>query len=86
MNIDNPLSESDLNNKLKKINKLTTSMGNATSVKTLVTKGLLDTYRIIIESTTIGRIPVVIAFKQCTASLLQLLYDYSNKKRIILKI
>ena len=67
MNIDNPFTEPELNSKLRKLNKLTTSLipGSTQVNKTLLTKGLMDTYRLVLESSIQEdeRPPIVIAFK-----------------------
>ena len=52
MNVDTLFSEAELVTKLRKINKLTTGLVSESSkhAKTLVTKGLLDSYRLLVES------------------------------------
>ncbi len=52
MNVDSLFSEGELATKLRKINKLTTGLVSESSrnAKTLVTKGLLDSYRLLVEA------------------------------------
>ena len=52
MNVDSLFSEGELATKLRKINKLTREMSSETSqsARTMVTKGLMDSYRLLVES------------------------------------
>lgn len=89
MNIDNYIDNRALHTKLTKMNRVVNEVVQTSPkyYKLTVTKGSIDTYKLIIESLidkarNTGQLPYIVGFKQNTKDLLKLLEEFRSKRQV----